>query len=52
MMGFFPASDTNKLTDWQQTNAVPPIYNANFTAWQEELGANALPYGLNVYPIE
>ena len=52
MMGLFPASNANNLSDWQQTNAVPPIKGASFTQWQKELGAAALPYGLNTFPIQ
>jgi len=52
MLGFFPADKSHDLTEWQQKNAVPPIKGADFSEWQKELGANALPYGLNVYPIE
>ena len=52
MMGMFPASNANNLTDWQQTNAIPPIKGANFKKWQDELGAAALPYGLNTFPIQ
>ena len=33
MMGMFPASDQNNLTEWQQGNAVPPIKGADFTKW-------------------
>ena len=52
MMGLFPASNANNLTEWQQGNAVPPIKGASFTEWQKELGAAALPYGLNTFPIQ
>ena len=52
MMGLFPASKVNELSEWQQQNAVPPIYGADFTKWQQELGSQALPYGLNVFPIQ
>lgn len=52
MMGMFPASDANNLTEWQQGNAVPPIKGADFSEWQAELGAAALPYGLNTFPIQ
>lgn len=51
MMGLYPSSDMNDLTEWQQGNAVPPITGADFSQWQEELGAHALPYGLNTFPI-
>lgn len=30
---------------------MPPIEGADFTKWQEELGAHALPFGLNTFPI-
>ena len=33
MMGMFPASDQNNLTEWQQGNAVPPIKGADFSKW-------------------
>ena len=52
MMGVYPESDANDLTDWQQGNAVPPIDGADFSAWQQELGAKALPFGLNTFPIQ
>jgi hypothetical protein len=31
---------------------VPPIEGFDFSAWIAEMGADALPYGLNVFPIE
>jgi hypothetical protein len=31
---------------------VPPIEGADFSLWQNELGAKALPNGLNTFPIE
>ena len=46
MMGLYPANNQNDLTEWQQGNAVPPIKDADFSQWQAELGAKALPYGL------
>jgi len=52
MMGLFPASNQNDLTEWQQQNAVPPIEGADFSKWQAELGASALPFGLNTFPIQ
>ena len=52
MMGLYPASKLNTLTEWQQGNAVPPIEGATFDYWQEQLGDQALPYGLNVFPIQ
>ena len=52
MMGFYPASDLNNLSEWQQSNAVPPIKDADFGKWQEELGEKALPHGLNTFPIQ
>lgn len=52
MMGLYPSSDLNSLTEWQQGNAVPPIEGADFSKWQEELGSQALPHGLNTFPIE
>lgn len=51
MMGLYPATKANDLTEWQQKNAVPPIEGADFSEWQKELGASALPYGLQTYPI-
>ena len=51
MMGLYPESNMNQLNDWQQTNAVPPIAGADFSEWQKELGSNALPFGLNTFPI-
>lgn len=51
MMGLYPESTVNMLTEWQQGNAVPPIENADFSKWQEELGASALPYNINTFPI-
>lgn len=50
MMGLYPGSDMNDLNEWQQGNAVPPT-DADYSAWQAELGAKALPYGLNTFPI-
>jgi hypothetical protein len=38
MMGLYPASHLNHLNEWQQSNAVPPIKDADFSKWQEELG--------------
>lgn len=52
MMGLYPATHANDLTEWQQGNAVPPIEGADFTEWQKELGAYALPHGLQTYPIQ
>jgi len=52
MMGLYPSSTVNDLTAWQQGNAVPPLEGVDFSEWQEELGASALPYGLNVFPIQ
>ena len=52
MMGLYPESDLNTLTEWQQGNAVPPIEGADFSTWQEELGDQALPYGFNTFPIQ
>jgi hypothetical protein len=52
MMGFYPASNLNTLTEWQQSNAVPPIKGADFSKWQEELGSSALPFGFNTFPIQ
>lgn len=52
MMGLYPASNYNDLSDWQQGNAVPPMEGADFSAQQQELGAHALPYGLNIFPIQ
>merc|ERR1712224_890608 len=40
------------LTEWQQGNAVPPIEGADFSKWQNELGAHALPNGINTFPIQ
>ena len=51
MMGMYPATKANDLTEWQQRNAVPPIEGADFSEWQRELGASALPYGLQTFPI-
>jgi hypothetical protein len=31
---------------------VPPIEGFDFSPWIEEMGADALPFGLNVFPIE
>jgi hypothetical protein len=52
MMGVWPESNVNDLTEWQQQNAVPPLDGVDFTQWQQELGAYALPYGLNIFPIQ
>mmetsp|Transcript_39260 Transcript_39260/g.53351 ORF Transcript_39260/g.53351 Transcript_39260/m.53351 type:complete len:290 (-) Transcript_39260:13-882(-) len=52
MYGLYPASEQNDLTEWQQGNAVPPIEGADFSKWQEELGAHALPHGINTFPIQ
>lgn len=52
MMGLYPATKANDLTEWQQSNAVPPIAGADFSEWQKELGASALPYGLQTFPIQ
>lgn len=52
MMGLYPSTHANDLTEWQQSNAVPPIEGADFTKWQQELGASALPYGLQTFPIQ
>ena len=52
MMGLYPSSNQNDLSEWQQKNAVPPIEGADFSKWQEELGASALPFGLNTFPIQ
>lgn len=30
---------------------MPPIEGADFSEWQQELGAKALPFGLNTFPI-
>lgn len=51
MLGMYPASDYNQLNAWQQENAVPPVKGADFSEWQTELKSNALPYGLNTFPI-
>ncbi len=51
MLGLYPSTHANDLTEWQQTNAVPPIEGADFSEWQKELGASALPYGLQTFPI-
>jgi hypothetical protein len=52
MMGVYPESNVNDLTEWQQQNAVPPMVGVDFSEWQQELGEKALPYGLNVFPIQ
>lgn len=52
MMGLYPATNVNDLNEWQQANAVPPIEGADFSKWQAELGAHALPYGLQTFPIQ
>jgi len=51
MMGIYPFDEKN-LTEWQQGNAVPPVQGADFSAWQSELASYALPYGLNIFPIQ
>ena len=51
MLGLYPETDINDLTEWQQGNAVPPILGADFSEWQKELGAHALPFGLQTFPI-
>ena len=51
-MGLYPSTTANDLTEWQQKNAVPPIEGADFSKWQQELGASALPYGLQTFPIQ
>ena len=51
MMGLYPSTNANDLTEWQQGNAVPPIEGADFSKWQQELGAFALPFGLQTFPI-
>ena len=33
MMGLYPTSTQNDLTEWQQTNAVPPVDGADFSDW-------------------
>jgi hypothetical protein len=50
MMGLYPSSTMNNLDAWEQNNAVPPI-DADYSQWQEELGAYALPYGFNTFPM-
>lgn len=52
MMGLYPSSDLNTLNEWQQGNAIPPVEGADFSQLQSELGASALPYGLNTFPIQ
>lgn len=52
MMGLYPSTHANDLTEWQQENAVPPIEGADFSEWQKELGAYALPHGLQTFPIQ
>ena len=52
MLGLYPSTHANDLTEWQQKNAVPPIEGADFSEWQKELGASALPYGLQTFPIQ
>ena len=52
MMGLYPSTHANDLTEWQQSNAVPPIEGADFSEWQKELGAYALPHGLQTFPIQ
>ena len=52
MMGLYPSTHANDLTEWQQGNAVPPIEGADFSEWQKELGAYALPHGLQTFPIQ
>ena len=51
MLGLYPETDANDLTEWQQNNAVPPMAGADFSQWQAELGAKALPFGLQTFPI-
>jgi len=34
MMGLYPWTHANDLTEWQQGNAVPPIEGADFSKWQ------------------
>jgi hypothetical protein len=49
-----PSTNINFLNEWQQRNAVPPldnVLNDQWTAWQQELGDKALPYGFNTFPI-
>ena len=49
-----PYTNINKLNDWQQKNAVPPmenVLNDQWTKWQAELGSDALPNGFNTFPI-
>ena len=50
MMGLYPSSHMNDLNEWQKGNAIPPV-DADFSVWQDTLGAYALPYGLNTFPI-
>ena len=52
MMGLYPSTHANDLTEWQQGNAVPPIEGVDFSEWQKELGAYALPHGLQTFPIQ
>lgn len=52
MIGMYPESKSNFLNEWQQGNAVPPINGADFSEWQQELGASALPYNFNTFPIQ
>ena len=33
MMGLYPSTHANDLTEWQQGNAVPPIEGADFSEW-------------------
>lgn len=50
MMGLYPGSNLNTLNERQQVVAVPPTAH-DYTQWQEELGEQALPFGLNTFPI-
>ena len=34
LMGLYPSTHANDLTEWQQGNAVPPIEGADFSKWQ------------------
>ena len=52
MLGLYPETSVNDLTEWQQENAVPPMAGADFSQWQAELGVHALPYGLQTFPIQ
>lgn len=33
MLGLYPSTHANDLTEWQQANAVPPIEGADFSEW-------------------